>query len=77
MPHPCGAHFDVFVARACYSKKPNLKATFSYVGYEPSTDKVIVQYTNEANAKMIPASEYLKVAHNEQLVSARRASGRV
>mmetsp|Transcript_62361 Transcript_62361/g.146522 ORF Transcript_62361/g.146522 Transcript_62361/m.146522 type:complete len:89 (-) Transcript_62361:191-457(-) len=57
------------------TKKESLAAKFSYVGYEPTTDKAIVQYTNEANARMIPATEMLSMEANPQLIRARRSAG--
>ncbi len=48
----------------------------SYVGYQPNTDSAIVQYANEANARLIPATELLKMEENQQLIIARKSAGR-
>eukprot|EP00960_Hanusia_phi_P075493 768431-Hanusia_phi.AAC.21 len=53
---------------------------FSYVGYDPNSDKAIVQFGNETNARLVPAHDLLKTFnHGEskhwfaQLIHARRA----
>ncbi|EKX34525.1 hypothetical protein GUITHDRAFT_147139 [Guillardia theta CCMP2712] len=35
---------------------------FSYVGYDPTSDKAIIQFGNEANARLVPAHDLLKTS---------------
>eukprot|EP00286_Rhodomonas_abbreviata_P009080 CAMPEP_0181318194 /NCGR_PEP_ID=MMETSP1101-20121128/16879_1 /TAXON_ID=46948 /ORGANISM="Rhodomonas abbreviata, Strain Caron Lab Isolate" /LENGTH=88 /DNA_ID=CAMNT_0023425653 /DNA_START=67 /DNA_END=333 /DNA_ORIENTATION=+ len=58
------------------AKKENVKATFSYVGYEPTNDRAIIQFTDEKTARTLPAEEVLRMEANPQLISARRSVGK-
>mmetsp|Transcript_5466 Transcript_5466/g.8695 ORF Transcript_5466/g.8695 Transcript_5466/m.8695 type:complete len:88 (+) Transcript_5466:98-361(+) len=50
---------------------------WGFVGYDAGHDKAIVQFTGEANARLISIEEFEKMGGHPQLQSARATMGKV
>ncbi|KAJ1490093.1 hypothetical protein T484DRAFT_1778242 [Baffinella frigidus] len=64
------------IASAFRRKLVDEKPSFSFVGYIPHNDTAIVQWSNEREARVMPASDVITLGGHPQLLEARRISGK-